>query len=621
MEQKTVSGRFERLHALTRHSETIGFWLMLVLGLAPRLAMAAKFPTIPISDFQFLTAFAEYLHTNGLISHSDIFWQYMNPGVPLVLCGLMHVFPYLDPGVLSRTATVFVCGFLPLLPFLIWRGVLPLWIRCVAGAALALWPGQIVFSTVVAQDNWVLLPTVALAALAVRALVDARKASPVAAGLAYATAVAVRQEMLVALLPLLVAAIRSDGSGWRWRRSVVAAALAAIVPILALAAWRDAITGRFSITTGHAGTSVLGAYVPGAVANGWADPFPYVAAVRPDLLNNVERVRSEAAGLAFHEVLRRPGFQAARILSGVLSFAEKGESANLFWSVSGDGVLPPAIQERGAAFAASVGRPLRFELGLIQCLFIAALAIGVWRRNWAILVISLAALLKYGLHAITVMQGRYLLAATALEILAIVVALHEIARMPWEQGRLLLLRALPAGVVLGLLLLAGPKLDAWVMHNDVEVQRTYRFALLPQQDRDARLACVVDHGLLSGLVPDPWSATVRTFALNPAPGDAAVAACELSGSGQTRPLMLQVMDDYPTGGLPGRMVQRVEVDGAEVFRHDIAQEPGSGWANIPLGDVGPATKKRVVIEVRALAPDPGAAWGEAAHTAFQLARP
>ncbi len=48
------------------------------------------------------------------------------------------------------------------------------------------------------------------------------------------------------------------------------------------------------------------------------------------------------------------------------------------------------------------------------------------------------------------------------------------------------------------------------------------------------------------------------------------------------------------------MVQRVEIDGEEVFSQDIAQEPGSGWANIPLGKVGAGTKKQVVIEVQAL---------------------
>jgi hypothetical protein len=67
------------------------------------------------------------------------------------------------------------------------------------------------------------------------------------------------------------------------------------------------------------------------------------------------------------------------------------------------------------------------------------------------------------------------------------------------------------------------------------------------------------------------------------------------------------------------MMQRVELDGAEVFSQDIAQEPGiGGWASIPLGQVGTGTKKRVVIEVKAIQPDPGSGWGDAARTTFQL---
>jgi len=84
--------------------------------------------------------------------------------------------------------------------------------------------------------------------------------------------------------------------------------------------------------------------------------------------------------------------------------------------------------------------------------------------------------------------------------------------------------------------------------------------------------------------------------------------------------MLQVLDPYAPGGLPGRMVQRVELDGVEVYSNDISAAPGSGQANIPLGNIGIGTKKKVVIEVKAIRPDPGAGWGDAAQTTFQLAR-
>jgi hypothetical protein len=169
---------------------------------------------------------------------------------------------------------------------------------------------------------------------------------------------------------------------------------------------------------------------------------------------------------------------------------------------------------------------------------------------------------------------------------------------------------------LGLWLFA-PRLVAFVHSRDVDLeQHTYHFFLEPP-DKSAELACLVDHGLLS-LWP-PQNATLRTLQRDPAPGDRAVAECQLTGRGAPRPLMLQVLDAYAPGGLGGRMTQRVELDGDEVFSQDIAREPGSGWANIPLGDVGMGTKKSVVIEVKAIHPDPGAGWGDNALTTFQLA--
>jgi hypothetical protein len=68
------------------------------------------------------------------------------------------------------------------------------------------------------------------------------------------------------------------------------------------------------------------------------------------------------------------------------------------------------------------------------------------------------------------------------------------------------------------------------------------------------------------------------------------------------------------------MLQRVEIDGVEVFSHDLAKEPGSGWAHVPLGNVGEGTKRKLVIEVKAIRPESGSGWGNAAVTTFQLSR-
>src|SRR4029079_11177940 len=94
----------------------------------------------------------------------------------------------------------------PLIPYRAWRDVLPFWVRMLAGAALAIWPGQVLFSGVVAQDNWVLAPTVGLTALAVRTLLSKDAGRPVIAGLLLAAGAVMRQEMVVVLFPLLLAA-------------------------------------------------------------------------------------------------------------------------------------------------------------------------------------------------------------------------------------------------------------------------------------------------------------------------------------------------------------------------------------------------------------------------------
>jgi hypothetical protein len=586
-----------------RGREAAGLALLTLLGLIPRLAFVLAFPTIPFSDFRSLVHFGLHLRDHGLAS-PDWAWQFFSPGLPMVLAGLFGTFPGADPDAVARLATAVACGLTPLLPFLIWRGVLPLWTRLLAGALLAIWPGQVMFSGVIAQDNWVLLPTVALGALAVRALL-AREGWPVMAGLLYALGVAMRQEMLVALFPPFLAAAGIGGHAGRWRRLAVAA-LAVGLPLLAFAAQRHAATGRFALSSQHGGLAILGSYIPGATADAWTDPYPFVASVEPALLRDRQALLAESPRLALQEALRRPVFHTARIASTVLNFAVTGEAASLYWSVGAAEVLPASHHERGVAFSARAGRPLAWEMALIQALFLAAGIVAARRRNWAILVLASAVLLKYALHAVTVSQGRYFLAATALEILAVAVAAYEV-----RGNRRLAVGALAAGAVLALgLFFAGPALAGRVRGRDVDGQRTYRFFLEPRGAAGASLDCVVERGRLVTLAWK-WSAVIRPFQRDPAPGDVAAAACEKRGPGA---LTLRVHDPYAPGGLPGRVVQRVTVDGVEALAHDVAAEPGTGWSEIPLG---PGTKK-VLIEIAAVQPDPGAAWGEAVQTEIQL---
>ena len=242
-----------------------------------RLAFVAAFPTRPISDFRGLLDLALAVRDSSW-TVPDHHWDLYSPGLPLILAALLRLFPG-SPETVARIATATVCGLLPLLPFAIWRGALPLWVRSLAGGTLALWPGQVLFTSVVAQDNWVLLPTVALAALAARSLLERDAGHPLAAGLLYGLGVAIRQEMLVALLPLLLAAGGlGDGRGRRPRnlriRNLGLLLLATVLPLLAIATHRSLATGRFALTSGHGGLAMLGSYVPGASADYWTDPPP-----------------------------------------------------------------------------------------------------------------------------------------------------------------------------------------------------------------------------------------------------------------------------------------------------------------------------------------------------------
>ena len=599
------------------HRERVSFYLLIILGLLPRLALISRFPTAPYSDFANLVAFGTYLRDHGLATHDAVnYWQGFNVGLPLILAGMSSLFPSVNPGDLARVTTAFAMGLVPVLPYVIWRGVFSFPVRVLTAVALALWPGQVLFSGVVAQDNWVLPPAVALGALAARALTNAELTRPIFAGLVYCAGVAVRSDMLLMLLPLLLAAVRVDL--WRvHRKQVLAGALATMLALIGLAEYRRVGSGRFTLATEYSGLAILGAFIPGSTANGWEPPYAYLASARPALLQDRRAMLSQSASLGIHEALRRPGFHLLRVLSSLGTCAIDGEATNLFWSLEAAGVLPAPLRERGNALAGRAVPLLKIEMALIQALFLAAMVVGVRRRNSAVLVLGSAVLLKYGMHAVGVIQGRYFLVATAVEILTIAAAAEELMQSPIRSRLPMVWRGLAAGAALALaLFFLAPRLAAYVRTRDVDRQQhTYRFSLT---SAGAELACTVDHGVLTELWP-PLNATLRTFDRDPAPGEEAAAVCELTGPVQPVPVMLQVFDHYAPGGMGGRMVQRVELDGAEVLSHDIGLEPGTGWNNVPLGQAVAGAKRKVVIAVKALRPEPGQGWGEEGRVSFQLA--
>jgi hypothetical protein len=211
--------------------------------------------------------------------------------------------------------------------------------------------------------------------------------------------------------------------------------------------------------------------------------------------------------------------------------------------------------------------------------------------------------------------------ATALEILTIAVAAEAIFSTTWPARRPVLVRSLAVAMAFGASLwMIPPRMLAAVQKRDIDPQqRSYRFQL-DVPGWDAKFACKVDQGnLIDYTVAD---ATIRTFQpKSPAPGDRAVAECELTAAGQPKFVVLQVFDPFAAGGLGGRMLQRVEVDGEEVYRNDVGQEPWTGWANIPVRYPDKGGLRKVVIEVRALNPEPEANWAWNSRTQFRLARP
>ncbi len=334
--------------------EALAAAALLVLGVGARVLFTARFPTTAFSDFRALVDFGQELASRGLTAESW-HWIQFNPGLPMILA-LLSGAP-MSAESAARLATSVATGLLPLLPFFLWRSILSVGWRFLAGALLALWPGQVFFSGVVAQENWVLLPAVALACLAVRALrLPGGGSYPISAGLLLAVAVAVRQEMLVVLAPAaLAAAGLAKADAGRLSRAL-RLAVSAGVPILALALQRQAATGRFAITTEHGGLALLGSVIPGAAGPGWVDPKAYIASVDPALLEDRDAARRASSGLALAEWRRRPAFHALRGVAAAARLSVESDADDLYWSVGASEALPEPARARGAAFYARGSR-------------------------------------------------------------------------------------------------------------------------------------------------------------------------------------------------------------------------------------------------------------------------
>jgi hypothetical protein len=596
----------------SRRSEFIWFVTIFLLGILPRLAFINLFPTNPISDFRGLVDFAIAM-CDSVFARGTWYWEFLNAGLPTILSVIMRIFPD-SPETTARWATAILTGFAPIFPYMIWHGVLSLRARILAGLFLALWPGQIFFSGVVAQDNWVLIPTVALSALAVRCLVARDEGHPFWSAVLFVLGTFIRQEMLIVLIPVALASAGLGTGDKHLKRHLFLWMAATFLFLLLIAGQRAVATGRFALTTEHGGKAVLGAYVPGAGLNYWTNPNPYIASIDPSLLRDKKRLKEESYRLALKEALRRPKFHLVRIVSGVLNNLGRPDPSNFYWSLSAPNVLPLEYKQWVDTFTKKISPFLNACIVVMHTVFLASLFSGVARSNWPVLVIAITILLKIFIHAVIVAQPRYFMPVIALECLIIALSIDFAIKGKRITQSVLIVAG--AAVVIFLLTVVSFRARSYILTQDENIQRIYRFSLTAEMGKGS-LTCLVDCGRLSDLTEQ--SAQLELLRTNPYPGETASARCLLIGTEASVPLSLQIRDPYTPGGVPKRIIRRVLLDGQEIFRDNLAAQVGDGWFEIPLGLVRKGMQRTVLIEIMAIHPDPGYAWGKASKTEFRLA--
>jgi hypothetical protein len=517
-----------------------------------------------------------------------VHWVQFNPGTSMLLA-LVFRLPG-EPAELARTATGVLTGLLGLLPFLLWRPFVRFGTRALAGAALALWPGQVVFSGVVAQENWALAPAIALACLAVRRLRDpeGRGHSILAAAL-YGAAVAIRQEMLIVLLPLaLPAALSADGARRRVDTRRAAITLGAI--LLTLAVQRFEATERFAITTPHGGHAVLGAFSPGAFSAGWVDPAPIAAATEPEVLYDFDSALSSGWRLAGKEFRRRPLFHSARAASQLVRLSVESEAELTFWALY---PLPPDRAAAGARLAGTLSAVLRRSLPLLEAAFLVAVFLALRRRDSAILVLAAAVILKFGLHAIASPMGRLMVPAIGLQILALALATELWAR---EAPRWRVMLA-AAAILIGLAMPAAlGRLRRIIEPRELGMQRSYRF---PLHVGYQTIFCRVDRGRPHFL---GWSgAALASHRSDPHPGNGATAVCRFRA--ERGPLLLRLAPERAPGYSPGRARVAAFVDGIPALSWDL--DPAAEDAAREIVVPGGPGVRSVVVTTDAPEPESG----------------
>lgn len=601
---------------------------VILVSLFVRAMLVANYPTSPVSDFKALVTFASAIAEHGP-GTPGWYWDLFSAGTPTLLSVLMFLSPG-DDVVVARTSTMLVMALLPLLPLLMLRGIVPVWVRVLIAALIALQPAQIIFSGVVAQDNWVQVPVVALACLAIRNARGLGHGSPVWAALLWCLALYIRQEMLLAALPLAALAAWPLHDRKRRVRAVLVFGAISWVMLLGIAGQRQAATDRFALTSSHAGSSLLGSYVPGA-GFGWTPYEPYVATVAPGLLEDPERLRANAGDLAMAEIQRRPLFHLLRRLGAMLYAGTGADGTLAYWSLTAqdaqtdDGASGKTGRSASATVFATAFSPwITCGFFVIHALFIGAMFVAIRTRDKALMAVCAAIAIKLAIHLVFASQARFFLVVLSLESIAIGLAMLEMSRT-----RKLLVGFLIVTLLAAAALLAGIiKLPQW----QASVERSEALQVAASQPpqppvppalreftlvtTNATAKCVMEQGEL--LATTDATASFRVEHPDPEYGEFAAAHCTVSRKGtDDAEVVLEVEDKYAPGGFPDRMFQEVKVGGELVRNHDIAGEAWAGWWPYVL-PLKAGSDLDVDVVVRALRPDKGPAWGNAATTDIRL---
>jgi len=605
---KTATQR-QRPHLPTQRSRELTLSLILLFAaLSPRLLMVTLFPTQPISDFAGLVGFGKHLMQAGMAS-SSWHWDFFSTGLPLTLSLLFRWLPF-QPEATARLATALLTGTSALLPWFLWRGTFSRSVRFASALMLAIWPAQIIFSGVVAQDNWLIPIGIALAVLAIRAQQPGRQ-SPLWGAILFVLGTSMRQEMLLPLLPLaLVVAVGRTNHGRTARLGRFLAI--SFIGLGMLAGHRAIVTGRFSITSTHSSYSILGAYAPGAGANYWTDPSAFLAAENPALLDRDMRdLGLDAYDLVWKQLTRRPRFHFVRIIASTLNALLR--DGVTYWSLTAEGVLPPELLHSGQSLASFTHKLLPAHATLLWWSLLLLLPAALRRQakhRIGAATICLAILLKVAIHAITVAQPRYFLIVQAWAMLLIAAALGNLQRSDLKLQNLAWL-AVSGGIALSLAPVQAIA-EAYVLRNDV-FPTSYAF---PLGSDGLRLQCEMHEGRLISIHRDEL--TMAFTRDNPNPGDRARAVCHALAGETARLLIIEVFDPYPLSGLPDRVLQRVAINNKTILEHDLAAEAGAGWTTLGPYPLEAGSPISVAFELIAVYPDPEALWGRASQTSFRL---